>query len=73
MFIPAKLIDNQPVDVSVELPAAWIARAFADWLFDHADEFTEYLLANDGTRLEWQSQTENTSTGEILIFFGLTK
>ena len=69
VFVPSSLIDNQPVTVRVQLPAAWLARAFADWIEQHSEEFTEHMLANDGVRLEWASTAERVDNGEIAIVF----
>lgn len=69
--IPASLIDNKPVTITVQLPAAWIAREFAEWLEQHAGEFAEHMLANEGVRIDWASTTENTSSGEMNVIFAL--
>jgi hypothetical protein len=69
MIIPGSLIDNKPVEVRVQLPAAWLAREFAEWLGMNAEAFAEHMLANEGVRLEWSSASESTASGETKIIF----
>jgi hypothetical protein len=63
------IIDNKPMTVRVVLPQAWIARAFADWIEQHAEEFADKLLADDGAYVEWVSTTEAVENGEIAMRF----
>ena len=67
-FIPASLIDNQPATVKVQLPQAWIAHNFQDWINEHAEEFIERMLADHGVHIR-QATGGSSLSGDITIIF----
>jgi len=47
--IPAAWTDRKPVTVTVQMPSAWLAEYFMDWI---AAQFVEEILANEGQHLK---------------------
>ena len=50
--LPTFCIDNKPATVTVTLPQQWMAHTFESWMSEHADEFIDYMLANNGEYLK---------------------
>ncbi len=63
--IPASIVDNKPSTVSVTLPQAWMTHSFESWMSEHADEFIDYMLANNGVYLKLKRTLDDDIIFEI--------